>query len=204
MIGIIDYGMGNLYSVQNALKKLNADYRMVEHADQIKDCSQLILPGVGAFGDCMDHLKERELSDAITQAVCEEKKPILGICLGMQALFEQSSENGRTKGFGFLKGSIVKIEEKGLRVPHMGWNDLEKNREHPVFQNLQKHPYVYFVHSYYATQMDERELIAYARYGSLKIPGIVGRDHIMGTQFHPEKSGEDGMRILKYFVEEFV
>lgn len=204
MIGIIDYGMGNLYSVQNALRNIGVSYRIVEKPDQLSECDKLILPGVGAFSDCMDNLKERGLDQALIQAVQTEKKPLLGICLGMQVLFESSTENGDRDGFGFLKGHIVKIDDPHVRIPHMGWNELIINHSHPCFKGCQEPIYVYFVHSYYATEMEDEDLIAYAQYGTCQIPGVVGKGNVLATQFHPEKSGEDGMKILRYFAEEFV
>ena len=204
MIGIIDYGMGNLFSVHNAVQKLGFDVLISSDPVKLEQCQKLILPGVGAFGDMMKNIKETQLDVFIENWVRKEKKPLLGICLGMQSFFESSEENGMHKGFGFLKGQIVFMKDQKVRVPHIGWNDLIKENEHPIFSKLSAHPYVYYVHSYYASNMDSDDLIGYCDYGTMKIPGLVIHENVMGCQFHPEKSGEDGLKILQYYLEEFV
>lgn len=204
MIGIIDYGMGNLFSVHNAVQKLGFDVLISSDPVKLEQCQKLILPGVGAFGDMMKNIKESQLDAFIENWVRKEKKPLLGICLGMQSFFESSEENGIHEGFGFLKGQIVFMKDQKVRVPHIGWNDLIKENEHPIFSKLSAHPYVYYVHSYYASNMDPDDLIGYCDYGTMKIPGLVMHENVMGCQFHPEKSGEDGLKILQYYLEEFV
>lgn len=204
MIGIIDYGMGNLFSVHNAVQKLGYDVLISSDPAKLEQCQKLILPGVGAFGDMMKNIKEVQLDVFIENWVRKEKKPLLGICLGMQSFFESSEENGMHEGFGFLKGQIVFMKDPNVRVPHIGWNDLIKENEHPLFSKLSAHPYVYYVHSYYASNMDPDDLIGYCDYGTMKIPGLVMHENVMGCQFHPEKSGEDGLKILQYYLEEFV
>ncbi|SUO04063.1 imidazole glycerol phosphate synthase subunit HisH [Faecalicoccus pleomorphus] len=204
MIGIIDYGMGNLFSVHNAVQKLGYDVLISSDPVKLEQCQKLILPGVGAFGDMMKNIKESQLDAFIENWVRKEKKPLLGICLGMQSFFESSEENGIHEGFGFLKGQIVFMKDQKVRVPHIGWNDLIKENEHPIFSKLSAHPYVYYVHSYYASNMDPDDLIGYCDYGTMKIPGLVMHENVMGCQFHPEKSGEDGLKILQYYLEEFV
>ena len=204
MIGIIDYGMGNLFSVHNAVQKLGYDVLISSDPVKLEQCQKLILPGVGAFGDMMKNIKESQLEAFIENWVRTEKKPLLGICLGMQSFFESSEENGMHEGFGFLKGQIVFMKDPNVRVPHIGWNDLIKENEHPLFSKLSAHPYVYYVHSYYASNMDPDDLIGYCDYGTMKIPGLVMHENVMGCQFHPEKSGEDGLKILQYYLEEFV
>ena len=204
MIGIIDYGMGNLFSVNNAVQKLGYDVLISSDPVKLEQCQKLILPGVGAFGDMMKNIKESQLDAFIENWVRKEKKPLLGICLGMQSFFESSEENGMHEGFGFLKGQIVFMKDPNVRVPHIGWNDLIKENEHPIFYNLSAHPYVYYVHSYYAYNMNPEDLIGYCDYGTMKIPGLVMHENVMGCQFHPEKSGEDGLKILQYYLEEFV
>lgn len=204
MIGIIDYGMGNLFSVHNAVQKLGFDVLISSDPVKLEQCQKLILPGVGAFGDMMKNIKEAQLDVFIENWVRKEKKPLLGICLGMQSFFESSEENGMHEGFGFLKGQIVFMKDQKVRVPHIGWNDLIKENEHPIFSKLSAHPYVYYVHSYYASNMDSDDLIGYCDYGTMKIPGLVMHENVMGCQFHPEKSGEDGLKILQYYLEEFV
>ncbi len=200
MIGIIDYGMGNLASVSNALKKLGFETVITDDADVLRSCGRLILPGVGAFPDCMRSIREHELIEPIKEMV-SEGKPLLGICLGMQVLYESSEENGYCEGFGFLKGRVIRMEGEGLRVPQIGWNLLERETYHPVMDVLEEHPYVYYVHSYYVSDYDKEDLYGRSGYGELTIPGITGHANVLGTQFHPEKSGETGLRILKYFAE---
>ena len=202
MIGIIDYGMGNLGSVGNALSYLEVPYMICDTEEQIKQCNKLILPGVGAFAQGMENLKNKGLDVVIRDAV-DNQIPLLGICLGMQMLFETSEEKGHHEGFGFIKGKVIKIEED-LPVPEIGWNQLVFNQEYPLQQILTKEPYVYYVHSYYASVANEENLVAYSGYGNTKVAGIVRKGNVLGTQFHPEKSGEQGLKILKYFVEEFI
>ncbi|MBR4163133.1 MAG: imidazole glycerol phosphate synthase subunit HisH [Solobacterium sp.] len=199
MIGIIDYGMGNLKSVENACKKLSIPCMISADPDALNQCEKLILPGVGAFGDCMANIREKGLYEKIIKMA--KTKPLLGICLGMQMLFEESEEKGLTKGFGFLKGRIIKMETD-LPVPEIGWNELEWNQATPLQKELSDHPHAYYVHSYYANAYENEDLIAYSMYGDIKVPGIVKHGHIMGCQFHPEKSADDGLRILQYFQEE--
>lgn len=201
MIGIIDYGMGNLASVRNALNEIKQECLISSDAEQLRSCDKLILPGVGAFGDCMANLHERNLSSFITEEV-QSGKPLLGICLGMQMLFDESEEKGITKGFGFLHGSVIEIDDPTVPIPEIGWNELEWNQQSRLQSILSAHPYVYYVHSYYA-KAEQEDLIAYSTYGNVKVAGIVRKKNVMGTQFHPEKSGEDGLKILCYFAEEF-
>ena len=203
MIGIIDYGMGNLHSVENALKKLDVDCIVTHSKEELDTCDKWILPGVGAFPDCIKNLKEYDLFDYIKEKV-NAGKPLLGICLGMQALFEYSNEISYCEGFGFIKGGIELMEDSSVRIPHIGWNKLEKNQNHPIYSLLKKEPFVYFVHSFYAQNYKDEDLYGYCTYGHLTIPGLVGHKNVLGCQFHPEKSAEDGLKILKYFVEEFV
>ena len=204
MIGIIDYGMGNLHSVKNALDALGFANEFVSDPKQLDKYEKLVLPGVGAFGDCMENLHRSGLYKAVDRQVRQKKKPLLGICLGMQALFETSEEKGFHQGFGFLQGDIRKMEAEGYRIPHIGWNELVKNGNHPLLDQLPDHAYMYYVHSYYAQNYREEDLLGYSIYGPLKIPGIVCHDNVLGCQFHPEKCGEDGLKILRYFGKEFV
>lgn len=202
MIGIIDYGMGNLHSVKNACDRLGFDSVISSDVAILNECTKLILPGVGAFKDCMKSLKETGLYDYIIKRV-NEGVYLLGICLGMQALFESSQENGYCEGFGFLKGKVVMMNDLSVRIPQIGWNVLEKNQDHILFKKINS-PYVYYVHSYYAKNVEDEDLIGYSTYGNMKITGLVIHNRIMGCQFHPEKSGEDGLKILEYFGKEFV
>ena len=203
MIGIIDYGMGNLRSVENALHKLKVDCVITSQKEVLDQCQKWILPGVGAFPDCISNLKKMDLFDYIKDSV-NNGKPLLGICLGMQALFEYSTEMEYCQGFGFIKGNIQLMEDLNVRIPHIGWNQLEKNQDHDIYSILGHEPYVYFVHSYYAQDYEDKDFIGYSVYGDLKICGLVQHKNVLGCQFHPEKSAEDGLKILKYFVEDFV
>lgn len=202
MIGIIDYGMGNLRSVENALKKLGKESLISGDPNVLSCCEKLILPGVGAFPDCMANIHQRGLFDPIRQMV-SNGTPLLGICLGMQMLYETSEEMELTNGFGFLKGTVKKMETD-LPIPQIGWNELVFDGNHPVKEVLSDHPYVYYVHSYCADAYEEAQLYGYSMYGDIRVPGLVGKDNVLGAQFHPEKSGREGLAILKYFVEEFV
>lgn len=203
MIGIIDYGMGNLRSVKNALDTLHVSSLISSDPDVLKECDKLILPGVGAFGDCMKNIHAYNLYDYIRSEV-QNGKSLLGICLGMQMLFEESEEKGQHEGFGFLKGRIVKIEDTSVPVPEIGWNQLIFQKQDEISKRLSEKPFAYYVHSYYASQMDEEDLVAFSTYGSVNVPGIVRKGNVMGCQFHPEKSAKDGLEILKYYVEDFV
>ncbi|MFD2214696.1 imidazole glycerol phosphate synthase subunit HisH [Metabacillus endolithicus] len=201
MIAIIDYGMGNLYSVSKALERMNADYILSSDEKELAKADGYILPGVGSFKDAMSILNETGLTSFI-QKVVEEGKPLLGICLGMQLLFEESIENGEAKGLAFLPGKVVRIPElaggEQLKVPHMGWNNLNMNNESPLLAGLSS-GYAYFVHSYYVDAADQDTLLATASYG-VEVPAVVGRGNVYGTQFHPEKSSELGLAILENYI----
>ncbi|MCQ6264297.1 imidazole glycerol phosphate synthase subunit HisH [Fictibacillus sp. WQ 8-8] len=202
MIGIIDYGMGNLHSVSSALKRLDQPYFLSDQKEELAKADKLLLPGVGSFKDAMAILNGTGLADFIKEEAAAGK-PLLGICLGMQLLFEESGENGITKGLGLLPGTVERfsgITSSGetYKVPHMGWNKLEYNRTSPLIENLDE-GYVYFVHSYAVQAGDSGCLIAQAQYGDRNVPAVVGQNNIFGTQFHPEKSSETGMAILSNF-----
>ena len=193
-IGVIDYGMGNLFSVEQALKRLNVEVIVTSDKAQLDQADALVLPGVGAFPDAMKRLQETDLINYIK----ETKKPLLGICLGMQLLFEASEEVTPTNGLGIFKGRIERF--KGVsRIPHMGWNDVTLEQTPDWLQNktLPKDRFVYFVHSFYATNMAPRQLIAAAQYEGVTVPGIVAKDNFTGMQFHPEKSGQFGVFLLR-------
>ena len=195
MITIIDYGMGNLKSVYNALKKVNFDCQISSEVTDI----ELILPGVGAFKDAMDNLQNLDLILPIRKKV-NDGCPLLGICLGMQMLFDEGYECELRKGLGFIEGKIKLMNSKeNLKIPHIGWNRLEFNRENKILNNINKESFVYYVHSFMATEMIDENLIAYSKYGDINIPGIVNKGNVYGMQFHPEKSGEVGLKILKNF-----
>ena len=199
MITIIDYGMGNLKSVYNALKKVNFDCQISSEVTDIEMADKLILPGVGAFKDAMDNLQNLDLILPIRKKV-NDGCPLLGICLGMQMLFDEGYECELRKGLGFIEGKIKLMNSKeNLKIPHIGWNRLEFNRENKILNNTNKESFVYYVHSFMATEMIDENLIAYSKYGDINIPGIVNKGNVYGMQFHPEKSGEVGLKILKNF-----
>lgn len=201
MIVIIDYGMGNLHSVENALKHIDCPCMVSNQIEDIRNADKLILPGVGALPDCMQNLTQCGLVDVIKEEVLVHKKPLLGICLGMQALFEESEEGTLTKGLGLLQGRIVKMPDTSVKIPHIGWNMLEAAQSHPIFDHMSARPFMYYVHSYYAQGYQTQDLVGYSTYGSMNIVGFIQHEHIIGAQFHPEKSGEDGLAILRWFKE---
>lgn len=203
MIVIIDYGMGNLKSVKNALNFIGLESKISNDEDDIRNAKALILPGVGAFPDAMDNIEKLSLDKVIKEEV-EKGKPLLGICLGMQLLFEKGFEGLERKGLGLLQGSIVKMKddkENNVKIPHIGWNNLSYNQKDELFNNIDEGNFVYFVHSYYAQGYRNEDLVAYCEYGNLKIPGVVRHKNVMGAQFHPEKSGTVGLNILRNFGE---
>ncbi len=195
MIAIIDYGAGNLFSVKNALDFLCFENKITSSADDLRAADRLILPGVGAFPDAMRMLSESGLIDVIKEEV--QKKPLLGICLGMQMLFEKGYEFGETDGLGLIKGSVKLMKPKDLAIPHIGWNSLEFNEKCSLLDNVKNGEYVYFVHSY-AAECPGEFVAAYCDYGA-KVPALVQNGNVFGAQFHPEKSGETGLNILRSF-----
>ncbi|KJU72587.1 imidazole glycerol phosphate synthase subunit HisH [Clostridium baratii] len=200
MIGIIDYGMGNLKSICNALESINEEYLISAYKYDLRKCSGLILPGVGSFKEGMFNLRKDGLYSVVKE-VAETGKPLLGICLGMQLLFEKGYEGEETKGIGLLKGKVIKMDEEKLRVPNIGWNSLNINKDDDLVKGLKEESHMYYVHSYYADEYNEEDLVASSDYYGLNIPGIVRRDNIIGVQFHPEKSGEEGIKFLKNFCK---
>lgn len=199
MIAIIDYDAGNIKSVEKALQFLGEEVNVTRDAAAILGADGVILPGVGAFGDAMGKLHSYGLVDVIHRYV-ETGRPFLGICLGLQLLFEESEESPGVKGLHLLDGKIVKIPAKnGLKVPHIGWNDLGFPHEGKLFRGLQEHPYVYFVHSYYLQAADEKIVTAVADYG-VRIHASVEQGNVFACQFHPEKSSDVGMQILRNFI----
>ncbi|WP_223701347.1 imidazole glycerol phosphate synthase subunit HisH [Sutcliffiella deserti] len=202
MIGIIDYGMGNLYSVSKALERMGVGYTISNSREVLAQADGLILPGVGSFRDAMAILQETGL-DAFIKEEVKSGKPLLGICLGMQLLYENSEENGQTEGLGLLEGKVVRFrgttaDEESYKVPHMGWNKLRFTKDSPLLKGLVE-DYVYFVHSYYVSSFSEKELLASSLYDVI-VPAVVGKENVFGTQFHPEKSSAAGLAILKNFV----
>lgn len=199
MIAIIDYGMGNLYSVEKAFAQLGAEAVVTSDPAVIAGADKVILPGVGAFGDCMNNLVEYKLIEVIKE-VAGRGTPFLGICLGLQLLFEGSEEDPGVPGLGIFPGMVRKIIAPGLKIPHMGWNSLELASSSPLFTRLPQAAYVYFVHSYHAVPSDPNLMTAYTDYGG-KVTAAVGRGNIQAVQFHPEKSGTVGLQILRNFKE---
>jgi len=201
MIAIIDYNMGNLASVQNAFAKLGEETVVESNPEKFKDYDKLILPGVGAFGDAMEHLRERNMIEALRD-YADSGKYMLGICLGMQLLFESSEEFGEHEGLGLIKGHVKAFDEskfsEPLKVPHMGWNRMFTG-EHPLFKNLDDNHYLYFVHTFHVTCRDEENIIGRTTYG-YEFASAVAHNNIMGIQPHPEKSHENGLKILENFI----
>lgn len=200
MIAIIDYDAGNIKSVEKAIEFLGKEVVVTRDREEILAAEKVILPGVGSFGDAMDKLYRYKLVDVIHEVV-DKGIPFLGICLGLQLLFESSEESFGVEGLGILKGKIVKIPKNGdLKIPHIGWNALEFPRESKLFDVTKKNEYVYFVHSYYLEAEDESIVTATTEYGT-HIHAAVEKDNVFACQFHPEKSSDDGLQILKRFLE---
>lgn len=199
MIAIIDYDAGNLKSVYKALQFLGQEAVITRDMEKIRRADKVILPGVGAFGDAMRKLEEFKLVDIIKETA-REGKPFLGICLGLQLLFEESEESPGVKGLGILEGKILKIpEDRGLKVPHIGWNSLEYGTKGRLFEGIPEQSFVYFVHSYYLKAKDSDIVTASTEYG-VHIHASVENDNVFACQFHPEKSGETGLAILRNFA----
>ena len=197
MVALIDYGSGNVRSVFNALKSLGADVRLTADPAEIARAKQIVLPGVGAFGDCVSGLKKRGLWD-VMHAALQDGRPFLGICVGYQMLFEESEESPGVGGFGFFGGKVRRFNTPGLKVPQIGWNSLELT-PHPLWAGLPPNPHVYFVHSYYPEPADSDVVIARSSYGETFAAAAAQRN-VAGVQFHPEKSQAVGLAILKNFL----
>lgn len=200
MIAIIDYGVGNLASVNKAFDFLGYDSKITSDPKEILAADKVVLPGVGAFADAMENLKKTDMLSVIKE-VAEKKIDLLGICLGMQLLFDYSTEGGeKVEGLGLLKGRITQFPlDMGLKVPHMGWNSLSVKQDKGLFKGIEQNSYVYFVHSYYLTAENKTDVAAVCKYG-IEFDAAVSNGQIMGTQFHPEKSGDVGLRILRNFA----
>lgn len=201
MIAIVDYGCGNLFSISSSAKALGLDVIVTGDADKIKAADRIILPGVGAFEDAINKLRSSGLADVIIEEA-RNGKPILGICLGMQLLFDKSYEYGEFEGLGLISGEICPFEgdiDKTLKIPHMGWNKLIFKADNPIFKYISDGDYMYFVHSYYGKNCDE-SLLAVSEY-DVMVPAVVNSKNVYGMQFHPEKSGEKGLLLLKAFAE---
>ena len=201
MIAIVDYGVGNLFSLKSSLAAIGAEAVVTADEAVLAQADGILLPGVGAFGDAADKLRSSGLAAVITR-LAAAGKPLLGICLGMQMLFEKSYEYGEHEGLGLLKGQVVPMAGKiapSLKIPHMGWNKLNLAKDDPIFKYIEPGDYMYFVHSFYARNCVENTL-AFAEYG-VAVPAIVKNGSVYGMQFHPEKSGDVGLRILRAFIE---
>ena len=201
MIAIIDYGVGNLFSLTSSFKKIGIDVVATADKEVIKSAEKLILPGVGAFADAIKKLRDSGLDEVIIDEAKKGKK-IMGICLGMQLLFEKSYEYGEHDGLGLLKGKVVPMENRihaNLKIPHIGWNALDFKRDSEIFRYINNGDFVYFVHSFYADECDD-SVIATSEYGA-EITAAVQKENVYGCQFHPEKSGSVGLNILKAFCE---
>ena len=207
MVTIIDYGIGNLRSIEKAFQAVGTDVLRTDDPDAIATAERLVLPGVGAFGACINEIRSREVEDAIHAAI-DRGIPFLGVCVGMQLLFDEGLEHGTHQGLGLLPGQVVHFhraangEATDLKVPHMGWNVLSPTRSSPLFDGLDEggEPYVYFVHSYHAVAADASDVLATSSYGHA-FPAVVQRDNVFGVQFHPEKSQYHGLRILENFTQ---
>ena len=202
MIAIVDYGVGNLFSLVSSLKALGLEAEVTGDAGRLRAADRIILPGVGAFGDARRKLDDTGLVPVLREEA--ERKPFLGICLGMQLLFDRSFEYGEHPGLGLVPGQVVDLRadliDRSLKVPHMGWNSLEILQDDPLFRYLQNGEYVYYVHSFYAKDCAESTL-GVSRYGGVAVTGVVRSGNVYGTQFHPEKSGDTGLRLLRAFAE---
>ncbi len=195
MIAIINYGLGNLRSAAKACEYIGLEVLLTSNASDIERAEKVILPGVGAFADAMAGLKEIGMDEAVTNAA-RQGKPLLGICIGMQVLFETGREGGTHQGLGLIEGEVSRIEAPGLKIPHMGWNQIEM-ADDPLFKGITGRPNMYFVHSYCARTPDAN-VSAWTEYGE-RFPAAVHKGNVYGTQFHPEKSGETGLQILRNF-----
>ena len=198
MITLIDYGGSNLRSVQKAFESIGADMQIATQAAEVSRARMLVLPGVGAFGAGMEALRRQDLIGAI-RLRADQGVPLLGICLGMQFLFESSEEMGDHAGLGLINGQVVRFPEMGPKIPHMGWNQLLHDGQHPLLNGVSHGAYTYFVHSYYCQPLDFTTTIAQADYGG-PFAAVVGRDNVYGIQFHPEKSQQVGLQILRNFI----
>jgi glutamine amidotransferase len=202
MIAIVEYGVGNLFSLTSSLQALGLETEVTGDAERLRAADRIILPGVGAFGNAKAKLDDTGLTPVLREEA--KRKPLLGICLGMQLLFERSLEYGEHPGLGLVPGQVAALREDladpALKVPHMGWNSLHIVREDPLFRHFRDGEYVYYVHSFYARECEESTL-GVSRYGNVPVTGAVRRGNVWGTQFHPEKSGDAGLRLLRAFAE---
>lgn len=203
-IAVIDYGIGNLHSLKKALEFVGGEVLVTADPQDLRSAARIVLPGIGAFGEGMDNLRKSGMEEVLREEIIEQRKPFLGICLGLQLLADRSFEFGEHQGLGFIPGRVRKFDFKNsgageLRVPHVGWNSLEKKFEHPLLSGVPNGANFYFVHSFHFVPEDNKFVLAIANYG-YDFPAIIGYDNIFATQFHPEKSQKDGLRILENFI----
>jgi imidazole glycerol-phosphate synthase subunit HisH len=199
MIMIVNYGLGNLQSVYNALDIVGADVKISHHPKDLREAEKIVLPGVGAFGPAMANLSVGGWDEALHREVVENKKPLLGICLGLQVLAEVGTERGINKGLAFVPGSVLSLKAKGLRLPHVGWNDVSIVKDHPILRNLSSKPIFYFVHTFKFVPKSDDVVAAKCKYGE-EFAAAITSENIFATQFHPEKSQGAGLRLLENFV----
>jgi glutamine amidotransferase len=199
MIAIIDYGVGNLRSVEKALEAAGARAVLTGDPGMIREAERLVLPGVGAFGECARRLREAKLDRLVLDAVAQSK-PVIGLCVGLQLMFDEGHEFGRHTGLGLMRGRVIRFPEDGPRVPQIGWNQIERAKQHPLLAGLSDGTYFYFVHSYRVEADDPEDVVAETEYG-VCYPSICARGPVMGVQFHPEKSQNAGLRLLRNFAD---
>jgi glutamine amidotransferase len=196
---LVDYGMGNLGSVAKALETVGFKVLRTSDSEDLQRADAIILPGVGAFGDAMKHLKELKLIDSLKREILDKKKPFLGICLGLQLLFERSYEFGEHKGLGIFEGEVLHFGDRVHKVPHMGWNEIHPKREHPILNNIKDGDFFYFVHSYYVSPKDKSIVLTETDYDGFYFTSGVAFENIIAFQFHPEKSQKKGLKLLENF-----
>jgi glutamine amidotransferase len=204
MIAVVDYGAGNLRSVVNAFETIGTKISVVKDPDELARASAIVLPGVGAFGDCMEAIRRQELVEPLEELVFSQKLPYLGICLGMQFLAEESLEKGRHRGLGWIQGKVelMSPNDGNFRIPHMGWNDISYSETCPLFEGLDEKPVFYFVHSYHlVVTEDKADCVTASCWHGLTVTAAVQKDNIFGVQFHPEKSQENGLKLLENFIK---
>ena len=199
MIVVVDYGMGNLRSVSKALEHLGGQVKVSGDSSEIESADKLVLPGVGAFGDAVAELKDRALFEPVRSFILQ-KKPFLGICLGLQLLFNSSEESPGIEGLGIFSGTVRAFSSPGIKIPHMGWNQVRRATDHPLLAGIQNDRFFYFVHTYYAVPADPGILCGETQYGEEVFPSILGTETLFAVQFHPEKSQSAGLQILKNFI----
>ncbi len=198
-VALIDYGMGNLGSVAKALEKVGFEVRRTNKPEVLTKSDAIVLPGVGAFGDAMKHLEELKLVDTLKREILDRRKPFLGICLGLQLLFERSYEFGEHKGLGIFEGEVLHFGDRVHKVPHMGWNEIHPKREHPVLEGIPEGSFFYFVHSYFVSPKDKGIVLTETDYDGFYFTSGVAHENIIAFQFHPEKSQRKGLKLLENF-----